>query len=548
MEQAIVEKKKGISPIWLLPLVALLVGCWIGYTSYRDKGVMITIIFDDISGVTAGKTQVIHKGLPIGLVQDYEINYGENTISLYVEVIKKLEPYLFDDMQFWIVRPEISTTRIRGLDTLITGSYIAFEPGVSSVYTRVFKGLSRPPPIPQKAISHHLILKTEARGSLSVGSPVLFREIKVGEVVSVGFSPDHTDVDVDVVIYADYRDVVSDKSYFWNASGMKMSADLKKGIDIEVGSLETILAGGIAFETPPNGNPLKNKARFKLFSRKQDARENTFRRITLELFNPEGISINTPIRYKGVRIGEIFSINMDSSMENFTAEASILPESSGLLLEGSEFWVENTSLRLLSLGSLRSMFAGVSISMVPGKGKPANRFMVKSTPPKLLKKVDELIVVLRTPRLGSLKIGSPVLYRQVVVGEVSSFSLAHSSQFVEIFVRIYGPYTPIVREHTQFWMASGVRVKGGLMTSMEIATESLESLMTGGIAFATPNDNDMGLPVETGYQFTLHEDANPAWLKWAPEIPISFLEDTIPKGFRLPLVHSDEPPRTTTTH
>lgn len=535
MQQAVVEKKKGISAIWILPLIALLVGCWIGYASYRDKGEMIAIVFDDISGVTAGKTQVIHKGLPIGIVKSYDINYGDNSITLNVEVLKEITPYLFDDLQFWIVRPEISTSKIRGLETLISGSYIAFKPGTSNKMTRTFKGLSSPPPIPQKAISHHIVLKTESRGSLNVGSPVLYRQIKVGEVVKVGFDNEHNGVEVDIVIYRDYRNVVSDKSYFWNASGMKMTADLKNGINLQTGSLETILAGGIAFDTPDKGNTLGDTSTFKLFAHEEEAEESTFVQIRLELFNPEGVEVDTPIKYKGVKIGDICSVNMDSNVEKFTAGAAIYPEAQRLLRDGAEFWVERSSLRLSNLMNLRQMFAGVSISMLPGEGKPVTFFQVKTSPPKLLKKVDELIVILRTPRLGSLKIGSPVLYRQIVVGEVSSYSLAHNSQYVEVFVKIFGAYTPIVREHSKFWMASGIRVKGGLMTSMEIATESLESLMAGGIAFATPNDAEMGMPVDTGYQFNLYEDADPKWLQWTPDIPISFVENTVPRDFRLPM-------------
>ncbi len=540
MKQAIVKKKTGLSAIWILPLIALIVGGWIGYTSYRDKGQIITIVFDDISGVTAGKTQLIHKGLPLGMVKEYRINYENSTITLQVEIVKEMVPHLYEDLQFWIVRPEVTTSRISGLDTLLSGSYIAMKQGTSKKTARIFTGLDSPPPIPEHAISHHIKLTTSTKGSLRTGSPILFKKIKVGEVVGVNFATDQPDINIDIVIYKSHSHLITEKSFFWNTSGVRMTADFKKGIIIDIGSLETILAGGIAVETPPDGAPLGTTPVFKLYDTRKDGLESSFKQITFDLPFSEGIALNTPIKYKGVTIGDIVAINMDKTMEIFTAKAAISPKSQQLLREGSEFWLENTALNLTHLGSLKSVMEGTYIAMRPGKGEPAHHFSVKSNPPKLLRNKDELIVILRTPRLGSLNIGSPVLYRQIVVGQVSSFSLGHTSQYVEIFVKIEGPYTPLVREHSKFWMASGIRIKGGLMTSMEIATESLESLITGGIAFATPDNDNMGHPVDTGYQFKLHEDVKKKWLAWTPEIPISFSEDFIPKNFRLPIIEQEE--------
>lgn len=538
MEKAIVKKKSTISVIWILPLIALLVGGWIAYKSYQDRGVMIRVTFNEISGVTAGKTQVMHKGLPLGIVKSYTIDYQKHRIYLDIEMVKEVKPFLFEDMKFWIVRPEVSTTRITGLDTLLAGSYIAVKPGSKSAkLTTEFEGLSEPPPIPSHAISHHLILTTPAKDSLSVGSPLLFKKMKVGEIISINFKKDSADLNVGVVIYKQFANLISADSYFWNASGLRVTASFKEGIEMQLGSVRTLIEGGICFATPPNARPLEaDKGKFQLFANQDDAEDSMLSRIYFSFVNPAGIKLGTAIKYKGIEIGEIVKLDMDAGMENITAEATINKKAEKLFTTKSLFWVENKPLSLNNLGSVRQIMAGAYIAMQSKDGTPNDHFLVAQDAPKLLKDAGELIIVLRTPRLGSLHVGSPVLYRQIVVGEVTSFNLAATGQSVEVYVKVLAPYTPLVRQESKFYMASGIRVAGGLMTSMKIATESLESLITGGIAFVTPNNDKMGEQVLTGHQFTLHEDIGQNWLKWTPEFSLPHAEKNPPP-----------PPKPTTT-
>jgi paraquat-inducible protein B len=535
MEEAIVKKKSGISVIWILPLVALLVGGWIAYKSYQDKGVMIQVAFDEINGVTAGKTQVMHKGLPIGLVKEYTIDYKKHKIYLDIEMVKEVKPFLFEDLKFWIVRPEVSAARITGLDTLLSGSYIAVKPGKSGKLVTKFEGLSEPPPIPEQSIAYHLHLTATSKDSLSVGAPLLFKKMKVGEIVSIKFKKDSSNLDVGVVVYKQFAQVVSADSYFWNASGLRITASFENGLEMQLGSMQTLITGGIAFATPPDSTPLKtDNAAFPLYKNQDDAEDSVLTKIYFSFVDPAGIKIGTAIKFKGVEIGEISKIDMNETMENVTAEAIIRKKAKNLFTADSQFWVENKSLSLNNLGSVQQIMAGAYISMVSGKDKFNDHFVVAQSAPKLLKADNELIIVLHTPRLGSLNVGSPVLYRQIVVGEVTSFNLSETGQYVEVYVKILAPYTPLVHEESKFYLASGIRVEGGLMTTMKIATESLESLVTGGIAFVTPNNDAMGKQAETGHQFTLHEDIGDDWLKWSPEFSLHNVINTPHPQSKLP--------------
>lgn len=136
MQQPDIKKKIFISPVWFLPFLALCIGSWLLYTSYRDAGIQITIHFDTAEGITPGKTKVIHKGIPIGTVKKIEPDVTLQGVDLLVEMDKITIDGLVEDTKFWVVRPEVSAGRISGLETLFSGSYIAAAKGKSLVPAR----------------------------------------------------------------------------------------------------------------------------------------------------------------------------------------------------------------------------------------------------------------------------------------------------------------------------------------------------------------------------------------------------------------------------
>jgi paraquat-inducible protein B len=135
--------------------------------------------------------------------------------------------------------------------------------------------------------------------------------------------------------------------------------------------------------------------------------------------------------------------------------------------------------------------------------------------------MDGLNIVLETPELGSLKPGSPVYYRQVQVGRVMGSALSPTAQEVYVFVNIEEPYDALIRENTVFWNASGISVKAGIFSGVKIYTESMETILAGGIAFATPEGEAMGAPTSSGQHFILQDKMDEDWLAWKPEIKLS---------------------------
>ena len=110
-------------------------------------------------------------------------------------------------------------------------------------------------------------------------------------------------------------------------------------------------------------------------------------------------------------------------------------------------------------------------------------------------------------------------YRQIKVGEISGYGLSSTSDNVRIDVEIFHPYTPLVRKHSQFFHVGGVDVALNL-TGIDVQTESLAALVTGGIAFATPDNDKMGEQATAEDTFRLYDHPKSKWLKWQPAITL----------------------------
>jgi len=168
MEKAIVKRKKSISPIWLLPLVAALIGVWLLYKGIVEAPIKVVINFETAGGITAGKTKLLYKGLKTGVVGSVQIGPDLKSVDVAVDFDRSAESLLGSETEFWLVKPQVSLEGISGLGTLVAGDYIAMRPADGHGRpTRKFKALATPPPIPEKAPGLHLILN--AKNLASVG-------------------------------------------------------------------------------------------------------------------------------------------------------------------------------------------------------------------------------------------------------------------------------------------------------------------------------------------------------------------------------------------
>lgn len=244
----IISREPTLPLIWVVPLIALAVGGWMGYRELASRGPEITIDFADGSGVEAGKTTLEYMGVSAGKVEKVELNSALDGISLRLRLDKQATELARAGAQFWIVRPEIGFSGVHGLDTLVTGVHLNVLPGKGPPARR-FRGLDKTPPPNVTDQGRSFILQCDKLGSLTSGAPVFYRELKVGAVETSRLSGDSTAVLVRVHLDAPYADLVRTNSKFWNTGGFSFKVSLF-GAELKDTSLESLVTGGVAFATP----------------------------------------------------------------------------------------------------------------------------------------------------------------------------------------------------------------------------------------------------------------------------------------------------------
>ncbi len=494
------------SAIWILPLIALAIGGWLGWKAYNEAGVIIEIEFASGDGLQAGKTELYYKGIALGKVQSVNLDQKSQKVSVSLEVDRTAKDFLRHNTRFWLVKPQISLAGVTGLETLVSGNYIAMHPG-DGAESHKFIALSDPPPLSDALPGLHLKLHSDKLGSLSEGSPVYYRQIQVGTVT--GYALDNSDQSITIKLHIepDYAQLVNSETRFWNASGFSVAADLS-GVKIDVESLLSVAIGGIAFDTPTQAKdiePLSSPSPvFKLYENYHDAQAG----ISVEVYLTSFAGVQpgkTQLRWNGFTIGVVKKGHASPDLKGLLVEFDVNPTAKPWLTEDAQFWFVEPKLSLEGLSGLDAILSGNYIELKPGnRDKPARRSFtaLASAPPPDMNSPG-LNLMLNSTQAASLKAGSPVLFRQLVVGSVSNVTLSPDQQQVNVAVNIQPQYSKLVNRSTRFWNASGITLNGSL-SGFQVRSESLAALINGGIAFDTPQPK--AAAAQNGSRFTLYPD------------------------------------------
>jgi paraquat-inducible protein B len=468
------------------------------YESAHRTGVPIKITFDRTEGLRED-SKIKYRGLEVGAVDAIDFGRSLDEVIVSAHLDSHASALAREGSQFWIAKAKFGLSGVSQLGTLITGDYIAVRPAetngsrplipggdilypngrdpripmirkrlsktgdlksanlTSDVYDEAlvaavkkfqaqhgldvdgvigegtiaamnrsigamgkpkskFSGLSLPPFARPGRAALAIELVADQLGSVKEGDKVYYREVEVGRVSGYELTGAADKVIIHADIARHYAHLVRQKSVFWNASGINIHAGLFSGAEINFESLQSLLAGGIAFYTPEHeskGQPAGQGETFKLFA------------------------------------------DLESARQSETAD------------------------------------------------KPG------------------LKVILRADGLGSITKKNNVFYREIVIGKVTGYELAATADHVLIFVEIDLRFAPLVRENSVFWNASGIDVHFGLFSGVEIHTESLKSILAGGIAVATPDNDDMGKRAKQNTTFKLYPKVKEEWLKWMPKIRLA---------------------------
>ncbi|MDQ0080847.1 paraquat-inducible protein B [Variovorax sp. YR634] len=381
------------SLIWLIPIVAALVGITLVARILLERGPEVVLTFKTAEGLEAGKTAVKYKDVQIGLVTHLRLARDRSHVRVLVQFNKEAESFTASDSRFWVVRPRLDTSGISGLNTLLSGAYIGADAGVSKDTAGEFTGLETPPIVTRDDSGKQFLLRANDVGSLDVGSPVYFRRVKVGQVAAYELDGDGRGVTMRVFVNSPYDKFVGMNTRFWQASGIDAQLSAS-GFTLRTQSLATILLGGIAFQAPDDamGPVAKENAAFTLAQdeaaamKEPDGPSQTL----LMYFNQSlrGLTPGAPVDFRGVVIGEVKSIGVefDRAEREFRMPVLVQVYPDRLRRRAGESGVESRAtqqerLRFLAEKGLRAQLRNGNL--LTGQVYVALDFFPKAPPAKI---------------------------------------------------------------------------------------------------------------------------------------------------------------------
>jgi len=355
------RKRQKISVFWLVPFFAALLGLFLAYNFYKEQGPLITIQFNTAEGLIAGKTPIRYRDVNIGVVEKIKLTDDLEKVTVEARMTVSSERYLNNHARFWVVRPRVGTSGVSGLGTLLSGSYIQVTSLVGTAFQTRFKGLEKPPLTEEGAPGLRLKLQAEQAGYVGIGSPVYYRQVKVGQIEAQRILPDYKMVEFTIFIESPHHKIIRNTTKFWNVSGFSLNLDAN-GLSVRSPSLEGLAQGGVAFDIIEEYEfpyKVEDGHVFTLHETRDIAEEDTldlsstrkFEYVTYFEGSVRGLSVGAPVEYKGVQIGRVSDIKLlyDEATENVVVPVLIEFQPDRLLgiqVEETDF-LNNTIVRKL---------------------------------------------------------------------------------------------------------------------------------------------------------------------------------------------------------
>ncbi|TEW56145.1 MCE family protein [Psychromonas sp. RZ22] len=496
----------------------------------------ITLIADNANGLTAGAS-VTYKGLKIGNITSLTLTKDSKHIKAMLNINKQFSYLINKNSKFHLLSGVNFKASLQGIEVnskplknILLGGialYNKYPPTKKNSKT----------PLKTNQLFHLYASKEMAKlgknvftaplkvsllskelPSVSVGSPVYYHKLKVGEVSDLTLH-DSGLMQTSLEVSAQFKHLITNKTVFWNISGFQVDAGLS-GVKVNAESLLSIAAGGIALELAPSvkGN-VTSQGQYRLFDSYQQATIPP-KQLTLTYDNAFDLKVGNKVKLKGLDIGEISNLTLNKHNKidvTLDIDAKYFAK---VAKKGSRFWIVRSDISLSGAKNLSTLISGVFINVSPGTGNALTKFTGESHEPLLAQNKTGLPITLLADNAGSTDISSPVYYRQIQIGEVINKRLNSDASGVEIELNIYPEYAYLIRSNSVFWPASGFNLDVGI-TGAALKATSLTSLIKGGINMSTPDDEKLQPASKAFASFELQSESKNSWLKWKLKIPKS---------------------------
>ncbi|WGY46928.1 MlaD family protein [Vibrio sp. ABG19] len=477
-----IRRNKGISPLWILPILTMILAGWLVLKAIHDAGDQIQIYFADAQGLVSGRTTIRYQGLEVGMVRDIKLSADLSNIYVEADIYPEATRLLSSETRFWLVKPTASLSGVSGLDALVSGNYIAIQPGSDvegdNDHPSEYRALDSAPSDLLADSGLTISLKAADLGGISVGSQIVYKKIPIGEVYSYQLDEQSKSVIIQASIQEQYRHIITSESRFWNVSGVGAKIGFN-GVDVHLESLSALIGGSIAVDSPDDGEPVEQNTQFRLYKDLQTAG----RGIPVTINLPDNNNINpsgSPIMYRGIEIGQITNLQLKD--DHIVASAAIQPAFSDLLTSGSHFILEEAKVSLSGVKNLANLVKGNYLTLVPGEGTRARKFTAIHQVEFDQKQSKSISVSLYADSSFGLDTNTQILYRGVPVGTVTDVELTEDE--VKFTLLIDEQYAHLIRSRSRFYVtgsANAELTESGLSVSIPPAKQ----LLTGSISFVS---------------------------------------------------------------
>ncbi|MUK62917.1 MCE family protein [Aliivibrio fischeri] len=479
IEQVNIKEERGISPLWILPLLALCLGGWLVYSSLMEAGQRIQIYFEDAQGLMAGRTTIRYQGLEVGMVKNITLSKDLSNIYVDADIYPEASDLLKENTQFWLVKPQASLTGISGLDALVSGNYIAILPGSGAAKTK-FTALANSPAIQPNTTGLSVTLRSKDLGSISVGSKIYYKKIPIGEVYNFKLDHETDNVRIKALIEEQYAHLITSKSRFWNASGIGANIGFN-GVDVQFESLSALIGGAIAVDSPDDGKAIENGKEFQLYSNIKTAGRGIPIKITLpdnNQISPNG----SAIMYRGLEIGQINSLKLSDDKKDIIASATVEPAFTDYLNDGSRFVLEEAKLGLSGVENIGNLVRGNFLTLVPGNGERSREFTAIRKQELIKQDAKALTFSLYAARSFGLTPDTTILYKGIKVGSITHVALVNDR--VKFDAMVFEKYKHLIKSNNKFFVSGSVSAE--LTDSgLNIDVPPTQALISGSISFTS---------------------------------------------------------------
>jgi paraquat-inducible protein B len=487
------------------------------YKKWSRAGLNLTLKTADAYGINKG-TEIYYKSKVIGQIQWVDFDAQSRLFTLDALIFPQFNKMLNQGSLFYNVSGMSLDAKLTGIELNIPsfkqlvgggiGVYLSQDKKAQSLVdkssVKLYQNLSSALASQTNKTSEYL-LRSDDLASLAAKTPIYYKAFKIGQVSDASLSADATHSVVKINIEPQFQSLVRQDSRFWIKSALDVKASVH-GVQFNAGPLLSMIGGGIQMSViTPSSKKATNDQSFTLHKNAHASEQNS-PLLTLMINKETTLRIGAAVKYRGYNVGEVQNVELMNDLSGIRALVKISPQYfAHFSREGTVFWLVQPQVGFRGIKNVATSVFGDYLSVDKGEGQSQREFIVNQSN---LGYGNGFTIDLQAEQLGSLKVGAPILYKQLMIGEVSEVQLAPDNRHIVLRAAIYQQYSHLITHNSKFWNASGISMDFGLMSGLKIDSQTLESIVSGGIALAVPLEDTK---VQHGHHFVLHAKAQSDW-------------------------------------